>query len=279
MASFDPATGTVTTLGRLGQADGFGWHDGLLYAGVYPYGGVWVYDPSQPYSLGTNPRELFRLQADHGQNRPVAITATPTTLYVGSTPDYGQWGGALTAYDFAAGSYTVRRDIVADQAVVSLAVVGDTVWGGSSIAGGGGTTPKATEAKLFSVDLATGEKTAEYAPIDDAAAIDSLIEGPDGQLWGLADGVLFVFDPSRRRVVRRKDLPGGSSNWQDELHVNPDGYVYASSDDQLLRIDLRSFKVLVVRATGTRRLDQDASGDLWFRDGARLLRYAPRARP
>ncbi|MEQ7011247.1 twin-arginine translocation signal domain-containing protein [Actinopolymorpha sp. B17G11] len=277
MASFDPATETVTTLGRLGQADGFGWHDGLLYAGVYPYGGVWVYDPSQPYSLGTNPRDLFRLQNDHGQNRPVAITGTPDTLYVGSTPDYGQWGGALTAYDFATESYTVRRNIVTDQAVVSLAVVGVTLWGGSSIAGGGGTTPKATEAKLFAVDLATGEKTAEYTPVREAGAIDSLIEGPDRRLWGLAGGTLFVFDPALRTVVRRKDLPGGSSHWQDELHVNPDGYVYVSSDGQLLRIDPRSFKVLVIRPSGTRRLDQDDVGNLWFSDGARLLRYASQA--
>jgi hypothetical protein len=275
LAAFDPTTETVTTLGRLGQADGFGWHDGLLYAGVYPYGGVLVYDPDQPYALGTNPRELFRLQNDHGQNRPVAIVGTPDTLYVGSTPDYGQWGGALTAYDLATGTVTVTRDIVPDQAVVSLAVLGDTLWGGSSIAGGGGTTPRATEAKLFSVDLATGEKTGEYTPVPGADAIDALTEGPDGRLWGLASGVLFAFDPIRRRVVRRKDLPGGSSGWQDEIHVNPNGYVYASSGGQLLRIEPRSWRVVVVRDAGTRRLDQDDAGNLWFSDGARLLRYTP----
>lgn len=276
-AVFDPATEAVTTLGRLGQADGFGWHDGLLYAGVYPYGGVLAYDPSRPYVLGTNPRELFRLQTSHGQNRPVAIVGAEGTLYVGSTPDYGQWGGALTAYDLTTGDYTVRRNIVPDQAVVSLAVLGDTLWGGTSIAGGGGTTPKATEAKLFAVDLATGEKRAEYTPVPGADSIDSLVRGPDGRLWGLAAGTLFSFDPARRVVTRRKDLPGGSSTWQDEIRVNPDGYVYVSSGGQLLRIDPRSWKVVVIRQTGTRRLDQDSAGNLWFCDGPRLLRYAPRS--
>ncbi|MBE1609075.1 hypothetical protein [Actinopolymorpha pittospori] len=275
LTTFDPDTETVTTLGRLGQSDGFAWHDGLLYAGVYPYAGLLAYDPSQPYALGTNPRELFRLQNEHGQNRPVAILGTPDTIYVGSTPDYGQWGGALTAYDLATGTHTVRRDIVPDQAVVSLAVLGDTLWGGSSIAGGGGTTPRATEARLFAVDLATGEKTGQYAPVRDVASVDALTEGPDGRLWGLAGGTLFVFDPLRRAVVRRKDLPGGSSGWQDEIHVNPDGYVYLSSGGQLLRVDPRSFKVWVVRARGTQRLDQDGVGNLWFSDGPRLLRYEP----
>jgi len=275
LSTLEPDTGTVTTLGRLGQADGFGWHDGLLYAGVYPYGGVLVYDPSQPYQLGTNPRELFRLQDDHGQNRPVAIVSTPTTLYVGSTPDYGQWGGALTAYDHASGTHTVRRNIVPDQGVTSLTLLGTTLWGGTSIFGGGGTEPKATEAKLFTVDTTMGEKTGEFTPVPGAASIDALTVGPDGMLWGLASGTLFVVDPVKKKVKARRDLPGGSSHWQDELFVNPDGFVYASSAGQLLRIHPRTLRATVVRASGTYRLDQDDDGNLWFRDGPRLLRYTP----
>jgi hypothetical protein len=86
-------------------------------------------------------------------------------LYVGSTPDYGLWGGALTTYDYATGAYTVQRNIVADPGVTSLAAIGGTLWGGTSISGGGGTDPKATEAKLFSVERATGAKTRELVPV------------------------------------------------------------------------------------------------------------------
>lgn len=288
LAVLNPTTGTPANLGRLGQADGFGWLGGKMYQGVYPYGGVLEYDPAKPYALGTNPRELFRLQPD-GQNRPLAFAAAGTKLYIASTPDYGLWGGALTVYDTATGGRTTRRDIVADQGVVSLAVIGDRLWAGTTIGGGGGTVPKAHEAKLFTADLATGSKLAEFTPVPGADAITSVVEGPDGLVWGLADGELFVLDPATGAVVHRQDLPGRASGVQDELAVNPaDEHVYASLDGYLLKIDPLSKAVRVLRDAQTYRLTQDTLGNLWFRDGVKaangavqygshLLRYVPEA--
>ncbi|MER7474433.1 hypothetical protein [Micromonospora sp. NPDC000018] len=288
LAVLDPATGAATNVGRLGQADGFGWHDGKMYQGVYPYGGVLVYDPTKPYRLGTNPRELFRMQPE-GQNRPIAFASAGSRIYVGSTPDYGLWGGALTVYDTATGTRTTRRDIVADQGVISLAVVGDRLWAGTTISGGGGTTPRATEAKLFTADLATGEKTAEYTPVPGADAITSVVAGPDGMIWGLADGEVFVLDPATGAVTHRVDVPGDYSGVADELVVSAaDEHVYASLDGYLLKIDPLSKAVRVIRDAETYRLTQDGQGNLWFRNGvkaanravqygSRLLRYVPEA--
>ncbi|MFI5490073.1 hypothetical protein [Micromonospora echinaurantiaca] len=288
LAVLDPATGTATNVGRLGQADGFGWHGGLMYQGVYPYGGVLVYDPAQPYRLGTNPRELFRLQPD-GQNRPIAFASAGSRIYVGSTPDYGLWGGALTVYDTATGARTTHRNIVADQGVISLAVVGDRLWAGTTIGGGGGTVPRATEAKVFTADLVTGEKTAEYTPVPGADAITSLVAGPDGMIWGLADGEVFVLDPATGAVTHRVDVPGRSSGVADELVVSAaDEHVYAALDGYLHRIDPLTKDVRVIRDAQTYRLTQDGQGNLWFRNGVKaangavqygshLLRYVPEA--
>ncbi|MFI5490395.1 hypothetical protein [Micromonospora echinaurantiaca] len=288
LSALDPATGTATNLGRIGQADGFGWHDGIMYQGVYPNASVHAYDPNKPFRAGTNPRELFRLQADHGQNRPVAFADAGTAMYIGSTPDYGMFGGALTRYDYTTGQHTVQRDIVPDQGVISLAVVGDTLWGGSSINGGGGTTPRATEARLFTVDLDTGAVTDRGVPVPGASSVTSLAAGPDGRLWGLADNTLFVVDPISGALVRRVTLPGRYGGVQDDLFVNPDEHVYVSLDGYLLRVDPLSYAVTVLRDAGTYRLTQDRQGNLWFRSGAkgnnnavqygaRLLRYAPPA--
>ncbi|MEU5948747.1 hypothetical protein ABZ793_24750 [Micromonospora sp. NPDC047465] len=288
LAVLDPATGAATNVGRLGQADGFGWRDGKMYQGVYPYGGVLVYDPTQPYRLGTNPRELFRLQPE-GQNRPIAFASAGSRVYVGSTPDYGLWGGALTVYDTATGARTTRRGIVADQGVISLAVVGDRLWAGTTVSGGGGTVPRATEAKLFTADLVTGEKTAEYTPVPGADAITSVVAGPDGMIWGLADGEVFVLDPATGAVTHRVDVPGGYSGVADELVVSAaDEHVYASLDGYLLKIDPLSKAVRVIRDAETYRLTQDGQGNLWFRNGVKasnravqygshLLRYVPEA--
>ncbi|MGH3658235.1 MAG: hypothetical protein ACRDUA_16395, partial [Micromonosporaceae bacterium] len=118
IASLDPETGKVAEVGRVGQTDGWKWHDGKLYLGIYPAGRVMEYDPAQPFQSGVNPKALFELQADHAQDRPHAFAFTDEAMYVGTTPDYGEWGGALTRYDRATGEYTVQRDIVPDQGVV-----------------------------------------------------------------------------------------------------------------------------------------------------------------
>ncbi|TMR97688.1 hypothetical protein [Nonomuraea basaltis] len=285
VAVLDPATGQVTQLGRAAQTDGWFWKDGKLYLGTYPNGAIMYYDPAKPFVSGTNPRELFRLIGD-GQNRPVAFASAGSKIYIGSTPDYGLWGGALTVYDESTGEHTVLRAPVADQAVNSLTVLGDTLWGGTSVNGGGGTSPKATEAKLFTYDLATGIKRDEHTPVPGASSITSLVKGPDGLLWGLADGALFIVDPATAQVVRRVKLPAGYSGVQDELHVNPDEHVYASLDGRLFRIDPLSMKFTVARDSGVYRSSQDGSGNIWFRSGtkdaagavqggARLLRYTP----
>ncbi|MGW4801587.1 hypothetical protein ACWEPC_55140, partial [Nonomuraea sp. NPDC004297] len=287
VTTLDPADGKVTDLGRVAQTDGWFWHGGKMYLGTYPYGAVLVYDPAQPFKTGTNPRELFRL-IDDGQNRPQTFATTAERLYIGSTPDYGLWGGALTVYDYATGEHTVVPAPVADQGVISLLVRGGTLWGGTTINGGGGTTPKAKEAKLFTYDLATGTKTAEYTPVPGADSITSIVEGPDGMLWGLADGVLFVLDPGTAEVTRQIELPAAYSGVQDELHVNPDEHVYASLDGHLFRVDPLSKDVTALRDSGTYRTAQDEAGNLWFRSGvktvnnavqggARLLRYTPPA--
>ena len=288
LSVLDPATGQPTNIGRIGQADGFGWHNGKMYQGIYGPASVLEYDPTQPYKQGTNPRELFRLQPE-GQTRPVAFAAAGSKLYVGSTPDYGLWGGALTVYDLATGARTTHRNIVADQGIIALAVRGDKLWVGTTINGGGGTEPKAREAKVFTADLATGEKIAEYTPVPGADSITSLVVGPDDMIWGLADGELFILDPATGAVVHRQDVPGNYSGVQDELVVSvADEHVYASLDGYLLKIDPLSKAVTVIRDAQTYRLTQDASGNLWFRNGvkapigavqygSRLLRYVPEA--
>src|SRR5690606_10811448 len=82
-AAYDPATGTATDLPRFGQVEGWLWHDGLLYSGMYPYGAVQVWDPADPT---TPPRRLFELEESHDQNRPMALVADDERLYVGTTP-------------------------------------------------------------------------------------------------------------------------------------------------------------------------------------------------
>lgn len=66
-----------------------------------------------------------------------------------------------------------------DQTVASLALAGTTLYGGTSIDGAQGTVPKATEAKVFTWDVACGVKTRELTPVRGARRRCSLLDPPD----------------------------------------------------------------------------------------------------
>jgi hypothetical protein len=257
---YDPATGVSTATARLGQVEGWVWLDGKLYAGSYPDGRIDVLDPTAPES----PTTLFSLNADYGQNRPDTLLATPDRLYIATTPGYGLYGGALTVYDFATKTFAVHRDVVPDQTVASLVLDGDTLFGGSSIDGGQGTDPIASEAKLFTWDTATGSKTGEYTPVPGARSINELTLGPDGNIWGMADGTLFVFDPKTDTVVDTVSVfSGGTSPLDGALVWHPNGHLYGVDGGRLFVVDPLSMTATVLRESGLRRLALADSGVMY----------------
>ncbi|MFC7547687.1 hypothetical protein [Plantactinospora sp. GCM10030261] len=261
---YDPATGRTATAPRLGQVEGWNWADGKLYAGSYPAGTLTVWDPRTPTS-STNPRQLFSLEASHHQNRPVAVVPDGDTVYLGTTPGYGLYGGALTEYDITSDTFEVHRDIVPDQPIAALLPLGDVVFGGSSVEGGQGTPgPRATEARLFVYDPATGAKTAEYTPVPGAHSINELSRGPDGRIWGLADGTVFVFDPETRTVVRRVPVFQGHTGAQDGSLQWRDGYLYGAAGGRLFLVDSLDGTAHVLRAGGVNRLTRTPDGTMYL---------------
>lgn len=260
---YDPVTASTAAAPRLGQVEDWAWGDnGSLYFGIYPYGRLSAWDPHAPTSA-TNPRELFTLVDSDQQNRPVAVVPSGGRLYVGTTPGYGVYGGALSVYDLATGKLDVHRDIVVDQTVAALLPVKDVVYAGSSVDGGQGTVPRATEARLFVFDPATGAKTAEYTPVPGAKSVNELSLGPDGNIWGLADGTVFVFDPATRTVLRRIKVFGGGTGGQDGALSWHDGYLYGVSGGRLFVVDSLAGTATVLRDSGLLRLAAAPDGTLY----------------
>src|SRR5690606_20868421 len=95
----------------------------------------------------------------------------------------------------------VHWNIVPDQSVVALAYKDGLVYGGTSVFGGMGVTPKAKEAELFIWDVKEKKKVFSTVPAPGKPAVCQLHVGPDGNIWGLAGGVVFVFDPKKREVI------------------------------------------------------------------------------
>ncbi|WP_406051892.1 PQQ-binding-like beta-propeller repeat protein [Kribbella sp. NBC_00889] len=283
---YDPPTGKSTVTTRLGQVEGWGWDTtGKMYVGIYPYGRLSLWDPHAPESP-TNPRELFSLVDSHHQNRPLAVVPSGDHVYVGTTPGYGEYGGAITVYDVPTGAFTVYRDVVVDQTIASILPMGTTLWAGSGIEGGQGTEPRATEAHLVKVDPAAGSVSTDVVPVPGAASINELSIGPDGNLWGLADGTVFVANPTTGQVLRTIPVFTGRTGANDGALSWRDGYLYGVTGGRLFVVDSLNGEATVLRDHGLNRLTQTTDGTYYtllrpdgWTNPTNLASYTPPADP
>jgi streptogramin lyase len=283
-AAYDPAAASSRALPRFGQVEGWIWHEGKLYSGSYPNGNVQVWDPATPTVA---PTVLFSLEQAHHQNRPMTLVADPSRLYVGTTPGYGLYGGALTIYDFATKTYEVHRNLIPDQTISALLKTGNVLLGGSSVDGGTGSgDPIATEAKLFKADPVTGAVLATYTPVPGARSINALTRTAAGEIWGLADGTAFRFDLRLGRVTKRiqvypSDQKSGATD--GELIAHPNGKLYGVSRQQSFVVDPKAGLARVLH-TSVNRLTLHPNGTMYTltrtpgggtSDTNRLARFDP----
>jgi hypothetical protein len=293
---FDPKSDKHEQIGNAGQPEGMGvYGDSKIYMGIYPRARLKAFDVTKPYS-DTNPKQFEELDR-FDQDRPFAVLGVESLkkVFFGSVSDYGTLGGALSVHDVATGKTEVHRNVVKDQSVVSLAYANEMIVGGTTIAGGLGIKPTETEAKLFVWDPAKNEKVFETAPVPGARMISGLMVGPDKNVWGIANGELFIFDVAGRKVVTRKRLfPASTSTsatasattsattsaragWRDAtMAIHPDGNVYGTAGGRLFRVDAKTMEMTVIRRkSGSGLLAIDATGRIYLRDRTNLWRYTP----
>lgn len=203
-------------------------------------------------------------------------------VFFGTVPEYGLLGGHLMVYDPKNDKLDDMGEVVAKQSVVSLVYANGLVIGGTSIKGGLGVQPEAKRAKLFGWDPATGKKVFEIEPVPGTQAITSLIIGPDKNVWGVANGTLFIFDLDGQKVLFTKKLLDEDYDinnyllWRDAfMVVHPSGQVYATLNDKLIQLDPATKKVTVLRDKDAYLLALDRGGRLYFRDKVNLWQYTP----
>lgn len=268
----------------LGQAEGQAAVAGKQYFGIYPGANIYAYDPTQTWLSGTNPKRVCSLTAED-QDRPYGMTDAAGQLYIGTMPGYGKLGGALTHYDPTTGTCTTMRDIVPAQSIVSLAYLDGTVYGGSMIWGGLGSTPTATDAKLLIYDVATGKSEQVALPDPGLRSVLGLTVGPDHRIWMIAEDHLLIFDPSTKRFVEDKkvfpelNIPASTRIEASDatLVTGPDGAVYGTIHNAyLFKIDPRTHVPTIVRSAAVHGLTTDEYGNLYYiKDNLELWRYAP----
>ena len=283
-AAFDPAAGQMEQFKGISQAESITVLGNALYFGVYPRARIFEFDLTMPWDRESeNPHQIGIMK---DQSRPVAMVGVPELgrVFIGTISEYGLLGGALAEWDLAAQRFETFAHVVPRHSIASLAYADGLIIGGTTVRGGLGVEPAETEGRLFLWDPKTNQKLFETVPVRGKGIVSGLTLGPDGQLWGFAQGALFLFDLKAQRVTHVRELFKadftGRAMWQDaSMLLHPSGDVYAVQDSRFLRIDGRTKEVTILREVPdkkhTRPLAMDAAGRIYLATGAELWRYTP----
>ncbi|GIL34739.1 hypothetical protein [Phycicoccus sp. DTK01] len=280
---FDVTSG-ATSLLTGPQIEGFGRFDGSTVMGGYT-GNASSSAPLYLWS-GTGQPQL-KTYLNNSQERPVAITQVGSKVAIGSIPIKNTLGGALSLWDPKANTLTVKRNLVANHSIVSLVGRGGLVVGGTSNAGGTGSTPTATSGRLFTYNTATGALKS-IAPPRATTATYSWVAAitPDpvaaDRYWAISTGYLVQFrvasDGSITVTRNLGGFPGTSSPTGKELGIEfVDGVMFATVGGGLSAINPATGEQTVVapkNADGpVTGLVKAGTNRLFYARGARLFEY------
>ncbi|HEY4554758.1 MAG TPA: hypothetical protein VIG80_16300 [Bacillaceae bacterium] len=253
---------------------------GFAYAG----GKVYELDLQQEIHLSENSRNpnLIKEEKEHIHRPRCAVSHTDGVHIIwGGFPGYGMAGGGLGIYDVEARTNTVipHSSIVPNQSTVALGILssGD-ILGGTSIETPGGASTDELEGKLYVFDWAKKKLAFVISPIQGSREISQIFVDSRDMAHGLtAEGTYFVFDPSTREVVYKKDI---------SEYGSPVRNAFALSEDQSALYCLLSKAVFKIDMSGDRNaephlfaeLKENATsgvvlhkGNLYYGSGSRLM--------
>ncbi len=284
LGEYSPTQDKTVHYSSLGQVEGYAELNGKMYFGVYPRASIFEYDPKLAWnrtdpSEPNNPVRLTQLGDE--QDRPIAMLGVEeeNKLYVGTYPIAGKTGGALTIYDPVTGNFDVQRNIVPEHSINTILYRDGKLYMGTGAMDGG-------SGKLAIYDTSTGKIEYEMVPVEGKKTVTSFIWGPDGNIWGMALGTLFIFDPDTKEIIYTDDkFPTADyAHSNPRLMVGTDGNVYGSIfigyvadktyTSKLIKIDAETKRVDILLEGNVEKLAQDDFGNFYFKYGSELMKYS-----
>ncbi len=281
---YDPATGAMENPGNPTEVGGEIYsmldHHGTLYVCAYPGSFLSKWDPAKPWNYGreegSNPLGYGPLGPGH--LRPRAMIHGPgEKIYIGSYPEYGRHGGSLGVWDPDRGKLIENyHPLVKDQAVATLLydVQTNTLFGGTSTSGGGGTDPVTPAATFFAFDPEKRALIFEKTPFDAAPTLHSMAQ-VGRKIFGIA-GVdsLFVYDIDSGALSIKGSL-GVGQVCDLSLGLWKDGQLYGLASKKVFKIDPESLDVTTLADYGGEIRCGFAMDDrgIYFGDKASLMRF------
>jgi hypothetical protein len=241
--------------------------------------------PTERDDPSCNP--LFLAECPPTINRPFDLLAHPDgkLLVLAGGPGYGYTGGGLMFWDRESETATVigHTEIIPDHATMSMLPLPDgRLLCGTTTAPGTGGQQRATEARMYIMDIASKHIEWQETLFPDAQGYTDMIAAPGGLVYGVVDNErFFVFDPAKREVVHQQDLEAelGRTNGQQGPRVfvrSPDGRTWVLMQRGFALIDDATFAISMIAESplpigpGGDYLD----GRIYFANGSHLYSWA-----
>ncbi|WP_459896457.1 NHL repeat-containing protein [Geobacillus stearothermophilus] len=246
---------------------------GKMYLGAYPKARLLEYDLASKWKgYPINPRKLLNLLS-YGQTRITALIKKDNTLLLGTYPENSTGGGVLALYDTVSGKSTVYPNFINNQSIISLLAYKDGyIYGGTSRHANYKVSKEPARFFRFKLD---NPKRVEFLPIPlNSVMISSLIEGPDGNIWGMANGTLFQYNPSTNSFKTKQILKAISGRFKNAVLVNgKNGLLYGTVEGKLFEVDPSTMKVTILLDHNAWDLAIDKNGTLYVRNLERLYSF------
>ena len=243
-------TGKIDYIGRLGAGEAYSMlpFGSSLLLGTYADTATLVaLNPAQPFSTkaGSGNPVFVSIPADNSGWRPEAMVAGSNgNVYLGAQAGYGELDGPLIAWNPTQGT-AKAYSAVNNQSVVSLTAWKNLIVGGTTINGGPGSTPVATDAELLTWDPQNERILSTSIPVRGAQTITDLVAGPNGLVYGFADRTLFAFDPSINQVVQTQST-SLSGLIYNSVGIDKIGRIWGLSSQGVFMIDTTQFQVTIM---------------------------------
>lgn len=241
MFAFDPKNHKLTSFDQVVDRTGEIYYgipyEGKIYNISYAEGILSVFDPRRPWDPGldskSNPRTILFLGDD--QYRPMGgIHLGPGhRMYIGTQPDYGLLGGALSIFDPASGSIETLRNIIPGEEISAIATDDRYVYCEADPAGGMGSVPTAAQVHFFVWDPASRHIVFDHGlPKEDGF---SSIATVNGHAYFVSGGTVMDYDSARHTLSSLLKLDHPTTVPPESLKAAKDGTIFGIFGDQLGR--------------------------------------------
>jgi streptogramin lyase len=253
---------------------------GKMYSISYAEAILSVLDPNRAWNPGydatSNPRTVLFLGED--QYRPVGgIHRGPGgKFYIGTQPDYGLLGGALSIFDPSTDAIETLRNIIPGEEISAIAADENFVYGEADPAGGMGSVATATQVHFFVWDPSSRRIVFDH-PLPAADAFHAIATF-HGHAYFAAGNDILDYDAGRRSISTLLHTDKPMVVPPESLKAAADGTLFGIFNQQLGRITPSTHSLQLYPETAGRALSGLAiglDGTVYFGDSNDMLLFHP----